>query len=306
MKTRAILAAATAVGLSGCVATNFTQARTPCLDEVGKWCGFTTEIAKSAWRYALLAENAYEPTKDDPSYALPPEYTMLNRVPNNRHGLAYARFDRKEGETLVERIIAFRGTELTHLSDWFYGNIGSKQRKQALDVYDVEREALDAEGNEKVPIVVTGHSLGGALAMQVSLEHDVEAYIFNASPRFARGAPLGDARRVSVGERGEVLRALRRFKNMPVRDGLVINCRAGVSPIGDHSMRGLADCLTWIAAYADETAYASLGANKIKAPRVNSYCRVGKDGKLEPLPHPGVGNPYEAGKVGCDDFKGPP
>ena len=303
MILRVLCALSLAVVSAGCVSTNFTQARTPCLDAPGGWCPFTVDLAQDSWQYAQMAENAYE---RDEYYDMGSALPMRVRQDNNRAGLAYAIFDRFEHGAIVETIIAYRGTEFTHLNDWFYGNIGDTQRNQALDVYDEVRRTLDEGGYDAVPISVAGHSLGGALSLHVALRRDAEAYVFNSSPRFERPAEYGDARRVAVGERGEVLRSLRRFRDLPVHDGLVINCRAGARPASDHYMRALADCLTWIAAFESEEAYASLGQNGIDAPRVNAYCRREEDGSLTPLGHPGVNGRFEAGFIGCDDLTAPP
>ncbi|MBB3035469.1 hypothetical protein [Alteriqipengyuania lutimaris] len=305
MPARALCLAIAVLFLSGCVSlqSDLTQARTACLDAPGRWCDFTADLATASWRYAQLSQNAYGP-KDRKNFQLLEDIEERKVEDNNSAGLAYAVFDRMEQGDVAETILAFRGTEFSHLNDWLRGNIGKTQRRQAVEVFDALRMGLDQSGRREIPITVAGHSLGGALAMQVSLERGVPAYIFNSSPRFRPDSVAREARRVSVDERGEILRALRRFKRMQVSDGLVINCEAGIRPIGDHSMRRLADCLTWIAAFSDETAFASLGRNGIVAPRVNRYC-LPANLDLQ-LPHPGVGGDFPEESVGCDDAKAQP
>ncbi|WP_379546136.1 alpha/beta hydrolase family protein [Qipengyuania sp. DSG2-2] len=306
MMGRAVLAALCSTLLGGCLATNFNQARTPCLDNTGGWCTFTTELAKDAWQYAQYAENAYD-RDEDRYFTLPSGVTVRRPEVKYSSGMSYAIFERKDGEEFVETVIAFRGTEFSHVNDWFYGNIGDTQRREALDLYDTVKRELVEQGWSDPRIIVTGHSLGGALAMEVAIRRNVRAFVFNASPRFTRQEATGEARRVAIGERGEILRGLRRFRQMPIHDGMVINCNAGVRPANDHYMRALAECLTWIAAFEDEVAYASYELNDIKPPRVNAYCLLDENGEIkERLGHPGVMTRFEDGFVGCDSLKAPP
>jgi len=299
VKWRIAVLGAVPLLLAGCVTRalpDLTQAHGPCTDQDGGWCGFTRDTASLSWRYAQLASNAY--CDDVDAFELPAGYTVVRRLPTQdvcdleraaakgdkaakaklkpihkaegklkTHGFNYTVYDKRDGAgALLQRVIAFRGTDTRQLADWFYGNIGSTQRDQGLALYKAERDKLDVEGRKSVPIVVTGHSLGGAIALQVSEENaGVDAYVFNTSPRYTLLPPNAN-KRVAIAERGDILEGLRN-RAMPVRqDLLVINCRPLGSNVLDHSIRKLAECVTWIAAKSDAAAKASVSANRIEQP----------------------------------------
>lgn len=263
------------LSLAGCITPlpDLTQSRSPCRSDPGGWCDFVREGAVETYAYAMLSANAYE---DEDEYdVLPPQFVRRGVADNDDSGLAYAVFDRfvvnRSGNLaeLSARVIAFRGTDSGSTSDLFSGSLGNSQREGARRVYANERAALDAQGNTAVPIEVTGHSLGGALATQVSIEHpEVKAYVFNTSPFFSGDPRTNDMNRLAVSERGEFLRVLRRYKASPAADVLVINCNPSASAGAKHSIRKLGDCLTWIAAYSDKNALELLASNVIRKPEV--------------------------------------
>lgn len=184
---------------------------------------------------------------------------------------------------LLARVIAFRGTDKGSSSDFFHGLLGNSQRNGAREVYGAERAALDVAGMGNVPIEVTGHSLGGALATQISIDNPgVKAFVFNTSPFFG-GDPLTNATaRTSIYKRGEFLRALRTFKAPPAADAFVINCNPSASAGRKHNIRKLADCLTWVAAYDDDTALALLDADDDRIMKSEVEC-----GEFD-KPHPAL------------------
>lgn len=263
-----------ALMLSGCITPypDITQSRSPCRTEPGGWCDFVRDAAVQSYGYAMLSSNAYQ---DDDTYpALPLVFFPRDIADNDESGLAYSVFDRhtvKDGKRgdLVARVIAFRGTEFGSTSDIFSGSLGDGQREGARMVYATERARLDAEDYQHVAIEVTGHSLGGALATQISIDNPgVKAFVFNTSPFFSGDPMTNDMDRLSVAERGEFLRVLRRYKAPPAADVLVINCNPSANAGQKHSIRRLADCLTWIAAYGDAQAHAVIEPNEIGKPEV--------------------------------------
>jgi hypothetical protein len=296
----AAVATAMAAGLGGCGVTgslpDLTQAHGPCTDEDGGWCGFTRETAVAAWPYAQLASNAYCDSNDP--FDLPAGFAVVSRLPAQdvcdleraaakgdlaakaklkpihkaegklkTHGFNYTVYDKRSAAGVLEqRVIAFRGTDTKQLADWVYGNIGTTQRDEGLRLYKSERAKLDAEGGKSVPIAVTGHSLGGAIAIQVSLENaGVDAFVFNTSPRYNLLQPNAN-RRIAVAERGDILNALR-SRSMPARqDMLIINCHPLDSNVAAHSIRKLAECVTWIAGKTNAAAKASVRANHVEQP----------------------------------------
>ncbi len=281
---RALLALG-ALTLGGCVQSfpDLSQARSPCRMEPGGWCQFVRDTAKQTYGYAMLSSNAY---LDEDTYTqLPPAFVVRDKADNDDSGLAYSVFDRfavgADGSqgALEAHIIAFRGTEAGSTSDIFSGSLGDAQREGAAMVYAAERAKLDARGQSAVPIETTGHSLGGALATEISINNPgVKAFVFNTSP-FFRGDPMAnDTDRVAVAERGEFLRVLRRYKASPAADVLTINCSPSANAGAKHSIRRLGDCLTWIAAYGDRAAFATLAPNGIAKPEVE----CGADDKRHP------------------------
>jgi len=273
-KSLSVLAAAAL--LSAC-ATDLTQARSPCLRDPGGWCGFTREFAVRTWEYGQLSNDAYD---DETKFAsLPQGIVLVRNSDNDRSGFAYSVFDRMENGQRVERIIAFRGTE-SSISDWFSGNFGGKHKERGKELYRLERAALDSDGHHDIPIKLTGHSLGGAIAADIALGDDaVDSFAFNQAPNFDVPPNPSQSEHLVVIERGEALAGVRGlFGNTP-QEMLVINCRPRGAPWKDHSIRRLSECLTWIAAYNDPRAFASVTANKIKKPWVE--CGQRED------PHPG-------------------
>jgi len=219
------------------------------------WADQIRIAAAEAFPYAQMSTNAYI---DGDRYDLGPDYTNTENSPNDDIGYAYSVFERREAGRLTEVIIAYRGTEGLTGIDMSQGNILGRQNARGLATYERIRAATDPA----VPVNVTGHSLGGAIATFVSLRYgNVRTYIFNSSPRFwARGAiPVN--RRLSIVEYGEILKVLRLPGREAPQTYISINCTPGINPVGDHGIRPLADCLTRIAAWESPDARASINRN---------------------------------------------
>lgn len=261
------------LALGGCVTPlpDLSQSRSPCQTEPGGWCSFVRQAAAQSYPYAMLSANAYQ-DKDEYN-VLPAGFAKREEAGNDGSGLAYIVVDRFPKEARVgkpvARIIAFRGSEAGSRSDVFSGSLGDGQRDGARAIYTLERAYLDANGMTDVPIEVTGHSLGGALATQISIDNpDVKAFVFNTSPLFSGDPMQNSGNRLAIAERGEFLRLLRRYREPAAANVVVINCTPTANVGSKHSIRKLADCLTWIAAYDDSAAAELLVPNAIAKPEV--------------------------------------
>lgn len=287
--TRAWAAALAALLTSACATLpDISQSRSPCQLEPGGWCSFVREAAAEAWPYAVASTNAY--TGDDDLFAKPGR--VLQRIehlpiaPEDAgKGFSYEIFNQyapgSGGDAArkpVARVLAFRGTDFKGLSDLFYGTLRDDQIKLALRYFDAERARLGTD----LPWVVVGHSLGGALATEVSDKHpEVRAFLFNTSPFYRDEVRANALRRTVFNERGEFLRRFAGSGEPPAANVFTINCEPRKGAITKHKVRPLADCITWIAAYGSREAYEVVRANAIGKP----FVECGPEDK----PHPGPG-----------------
>lgn len=283
---RGVFAGALALLLSGCLTyPDISQSRSPCRMEPGGWCAFLREAAVEAWPYAVASTNAY--VGDDDLFAdTGPLLERLERVEiaeeDAKKGFGYQIFAQyapgsagQPRRRPVARIMAFRGTDFDGFTDIFYGTLRADQIALALKYFAAERARFD-DGAEWI---VTGHSLGGALATEVSVKYPgVRAYMFNTSPFHLSDRDFNDVQRTIFNERGEVLRRFARFDVDPAADVFTVNCGPQKGTLSKHKVRPLADCITWIAAYASPDALAVVRANSVPKPNVE----CGPDDKVHP------------------------
>jgi hypothetical protein len=222
------------------------------------WDACSRDGALSTYQYAQLSSNVYS---DIRKFVLPAEITLALDPDEAASGLSYQVYHRIVDGKVVEKIISYRGTDFSSLRDWWFGNIGSRQRREAISIFD-------QINTDTIPTSVTGHSLGGALATQVSLCRDVHLNIvFDTSPRFSK--KMCDQtyinRNTSLAEYGEVNKLLRIFGTEPDQRYISLGCLSEGWGITQHAMSKLAACLTNIAAIDDPDAELSRVQNNIPA-----------------------------------------
>lgn len=181
----------------------------------------TNKIANETYLYALMSANSYNKQERTP-WILPKN---IKEIKNTELALSSCKIREKKDELgtgvfnlgkgaqakvfevkndksdLAQVVIAFRGTQ--GFFDWIFGNFSKTQRKKALLFYD-ELAKYYQDRNKNVKIVVTGHSLGGAMSLHVSSERGADAYVFNSSYRVKNKNPK-NAKRILVEEKGDIL-----------------------------------------------------------------------------------------------------
>jgi len=214
-----------------------------------------TQIRDSdgVYLYALMASNAYE---DEGQYEIP-GWTRVRRF-ESTSGLGLDEYERI-GSDPLELVVAYRGT--SNFTDWG-ANLALIEPAQHREAYDrmVELRAIHPEAK----ITATGHSLGGALALNMSTRFDnLPAYVFNSSPRAFFAAKGKSNSRTLVWETGELLNVVRRpwlaarmqdAPRMPF-NFMDYNWHNSLKAIREHNMYGLSRGLL-IAAVANGNPHA--------------------------------------------------
>ena len=186
-------------------------------DSKNEWAVQIRQTAKDTYLYAQMASNAYDDWDGNNrhgalDFKFPDNVVLLKQVGNDDVGLAYDLYEITSDQENSEIVIAFRGSE-PNWTDWWTGNVYGKQLPRSLKVYDTVHEKYPTHD-----ISVTGDSLGGSLATQISLCHPVKISVsIDTSPRFSSkycspgSAILDPNNRHSITERGEALKYLRIF-----------------------------------------------------------------------------------------------
>lgn len=214
-------------------------------------------VAMNSYLYAQMSNNTYGQAGDDycrdgNDFILPPEY-RVEHFGNKEFGFAYSIYKKSIQNALKKVIVAFRGTEgLTNFDDVWHGNVLARQNPMAITLYQNIRSQLDESGYGDIPIVLTGHSLGGALAIHVAINVDdnLSYYVFNSSPRFNKNSDeekKGDERH-SIVETGEFLYSVRFPATEATQTYTPFNCEKNFKTFTSHNIEKLATCLTMVAA----------------------------------------------------------
>lgn len=162
--------------------------------------------ASRAWPYALMSSNVY---REGPIFRIP-GWEAASRW-ESPSGLALEEWHRKKGTGEIEEIaVVFKGTDFTSLADW-RTNLSVIEPRQHREAYAYMLGVMQRAQAQGSRVIATGHSLGGALALNMSLRlPNVDFIGFNPSPRaFYDVVHSGPAERLIMHERGEILGFLR-------------------------------------------------------------------------------------------------
>ncbi len=211
--------------------------------------------AERTYLYALMANNAYD---DGGQYTIP-GWTRVARY-ESTSGLGLDEYKR-DAPGPLEMVVAFRGTNFTSLKDW-KTNAALIEPWQHSEAYDHIAKLRQAHPDAR--LTVTGHSLGGAIALNMSYRFDgLSAYAFNSSPRAFFAAEGKTNVRVLAWETGEILNAIRKpWLAVRMQDGerlnfnfMKYNWHNSLKPIAEHGMYGLSRGLM-LSAMANGNAHA--------------------------------------------------
>ena len=184
----------------------------------------TRAIADEVSLYSMMASNAYARSSQKlrfPIEALGWKKVDLKGRPVEAGKNSYTsktfigkifsnlQFDIWEDSNSPKTVIAFKGTD--EKIDWETGNLAIGISIPYKSAKKHVREYINAHPDRKV--IVTGHSLGGGLALSTSFWEGVDAFAFNTSPRLFDGKDDANmpASRLAVFEQGEILQKIRKW-----------------------------------------------------------------------------------------------
>lgn len=167
----------------------------------------TKEVAAQYAIYAMLSSNCYHKKKREIFKVEKLGWTLLKTNKRFFGGLAYDIYQHSPTENLVW---AFRGSDgmmdFINANFSFLPSLFGNQYRLANE--DFSQFLADNDASE---VSVCGHSLGGGLALSMSVRHGVPAITFDTSPRVFDG--LGNhhqsATRIIIYESGEILQKIR-------------------------------------------------------------------------------------------------
>lgn len=179
--------------------------------------------AKAAEKYALyamMASNSY--LKEDRTYFPIEDLGWIrvdldgNPTPDNSYSPSWfgrifsnLQYDIWENKQKNITVISFKGTD--EKIDWIDGNLAIGMSTPYKSAKKHVKNYIKKHPDQEV--VLTGHSLGGGLALSVSLWTGIDAYVFNSSPRVFDGLKNNSlpAIRKTIYQEGDILQKIRKF-----------------------------------------------------------------------------------------------
>lgn len=171
------------------------------------------KIANEIFPYVIMANNSYG---DEKQISLV-NYSFINRYQNNFNGFSADIYENIK--TKEEVVIAFRGTE--SIKDIIYGTILNNQMESADKIYKkIKDQYIDHN------ITVTGHSLGGALALNLSTKYkNLKTIVFNTSFFYVYPTTI-DNNRIIIHEDDEILdKYLNKLSNKKINYNMELSQR---------------------------------------------------------------------------------
>lgn len=167
----------------------------------------TANVANEYAIYSMIASNTYH--KAD-RVKFPVEklgWIPVDAVEIKKSGLAYDIFEHQHSNKVI---FAFRGTD--DIKDYTKANFAiapfNRQYQEATQHF---KSYLDTHKDKN--ITLTGHSLGGALALSMSVNYGIDAIVFNSSPRISEeeDETYAPAKRIMIFQDGEILSTIRKM-----------------------------------------------------------------------------------------------
>jgi hypothetical protein len=183
----------------------------PVKESAAKPNPITKELAAQYAPYAMMAVNAYHDNSNFPidllGWQLVDKKGNPTKQPTHEDysGLA---FDIWENKSEYAVVFAFRGTEKSDPRDIYCATVGKFTCLQYFKASTFFKEWISDDANKNKKITLTGHSLGGALALYLSNEYkkaDINAIVFDSlpSPYYPNKCNVNKAKRVLIYEEGE-------------------------------------------------------------------------------------------------------